>query len=183
MEALAEAPLDDYAREVILRAVAQACQGCRADVRFSCTRPGAEGFVDLLRAANCAGLAYLDNDLHLCLHPTFGPWIGLRAVVVLDAPAGPDVGRPLSDPIPAKLRMQLQAAMAEAMEEVHKQAEAREGVRSNWEVWAAMRRLAGSMFAPGAEYCPGQMAYHYTSDKGLLREAVRQAAEAGGPGA
>ena len=47
----------------------------------------AEGnrFVALQRAAATAGLAYLDTTSHLCLHPKFGAWFALRAVLIFDA--------------------------------------------------------------------------------------------------
>ena len=43
------------------------------------------------RMAQAAGLAYMDPNSHLCLHPKFGPWIALRCALVFDGKqyAGP----------------------------------------------------------------------------------------------
>lgn len=57
-------------------------------IRFSHhTEPGK--FVNMMRAAQLSGLAYYSNTTHLCMHPEFGPWFALRAVVVFDVD-GPD---------------------------------------------------------------------------------------------
>lgn len=45
---------------------------------------GGPGFLPLQRLADCIGLAYLDPISHLCLHPKFGPWLSMRAVLVFD---------------------------------------------------------------------------------------------------
>ena len=34
--------------------------------------------------AHASGLAYLEQNSHLCLHPKFGPWIALRCALVFD---------------------------------------------------------------------------------------------------
>lgn len=34
--------------------------------------------------AHAAGIVYMDEISHLCLHPKFGPWIGLRCALVFD---------------------------------------------------------------------------------------------------
>ena len=36
------------------------------------------------RMAHAAGLAFLDEDSHLCIHPRFGPWFSLRCCIIFD---------------------------------------------------------------------------------------------------
>lgn len=36
------------------------------------------------RLADVTGCAYNDNLSHLSLHPRFGPWFALRALIVFD---------------------------------------------------------------------------------------------------
>lgn len=51
--------------------------------------------------AHAAGLADLDQQTHLCLHPKFGPWFALRCVLVFDGvqyagPRKPQLSYPIS---------------------------------------------------------------------------------------
>lgn len=41
-------------------------------------------FLPMQHVAHAVGLAYLDEDVHLALHPKYGPWFGLRGVLVFD---------------------------------------------------------------------------------------------------
>ena len=43
-----------------------------------------EGYVGMQTLAEVAGLAYTHPYSHLSLHPRFGPWFALRAVLVFD---------------------------------------------------------------------------------------------------
>lgn len=52
------------------------------------------------RLAHESGLAFLNPACHLCVHPVYGPWISLRAVVVLDAPGLPDTECQVRAPSP-----------------------------------------------------------------------------------
>lgn len=58
-------------------------------------------YVAIQRMAHAAGLADLDQQTHLCLHPKFGPWFALRCVLVFDSiehtgPRKPQLKYPLS---------------------------------------------------------------------------------------
>lgn len=107
------------------------------EVRFSHdTEPNR--FINMLRAAELSGLAYYSPTTHLCMHPTYGPWFALRAVVVFDCD-GPDPAgfTPLACPHP-----DLEAAAADAM----KQLEAKGGLanwQAHWREWAELRSIGG----------------------------------------
>jgi hypothetical protein len=54
------------------------------EVRFS--HSVGDKFVNMLRVAQLSGLAYYSSTTHLCMHPVYGPWFALRAVVICDLP-------------------------------------------------------------------------------------------------
>jgi hypothetical protein len=62
--------------------------GIRCHVRYS--HFSGALFVNVLRVAELSRLAYYSPVTHLCLHPTFGPWFALRAVIILDCEGGTD---------------------------------------------------------------------------------------------
>ncbi|KAI3653027.1 hypothetical protein MP228_002452 [Amoeboaphelidium protococcarum] len=47
-----------------------------------CTVENQFEYVPFQRLAQATGLAYLHPTSHLCVHPTYGPWISLRAIIV-----------------------------------------------------------------------------------------------------
>jgi methylmalonic aciduria homocystinuria type C protein len=108
--------------------------------------------VAIQRLADEAGLAWLSPS-HLCVHPTFGPWIALRAAIVIDVPAPPTTGAmaPLCD-CDAHCLPKLQAAL-EAGEATSAD------VTQHWQHWVAMRDAC----PVGREhrYSDEQIAYHY----------------------
>ena len=55
------------------------------EVRLSTGTMGCSSeFVDLLCAARVSGLAHFNPTCHLCLHPVYGPWWAMRAVLIFD---------------------------------------------------------------------------------------------------
>lgn len=100
-----ENPLDKFAEQAVASAIAatSSMQGIAHEVRFSHdTSPS--GFVDMLWAAQVSGLAYKNDAAHLCVHPVYGPWFALRAVVVVDVDGAAFAGqqrlaKPALDPV------------------------------------------------------------------------------------
>ncbi len=86
-------PIDRYAVEAVRGALAEVSVAHEA--RFSFEAPPRR--VAMQRLADVAGLASLTPAM-LCVHPTFGPWIALRAAVVFDVapPPGPRPAMPLA---------------------------------------------------------------------------------------
>ena len=68
----------------------------QTEARFS-HNMGPSEFVHMQLAASVAGLAFKDPASMLSIHPTFGPWLSLRSVVVLDVD-----GSTIADPTPVK---------------------------------------------------------------------------------
>lgn len=57
---------------------------CRCFFGHQQLEGGSGSYVALQRCAQAIGLAHLDAASHLCLHPKYGPWFSLRAVLVFD---------------------------------------------------------------------------------------------------
>jgi methylmalonic aciduria homocystinuria type C protein len=119
--------------------------------------------VAMQQAAMIAGLAHTSPS-YLSIHPEHGPWIGLRAVVVLDlewesgdpAPA-PDPCTPCPKPcLPA-----LNRAVAAS-----KQAPAGKKVSSNWRLWLAVRDACP--LGRSSRYSDEQCEYHYRPERDFL---------------
>lgn len=160
-----EAPLDDYVRRAVQKAIKQAAT-CKHTIHLSADL-SPETFVDIMTAAHVAGLAYYNRDLHLCMHTQYGAWIALRAVVVFDEDYLGEDSPQLSDPCPASrsmLREQMRELMASA---------ASGSWEERWEEWAALRRAAGPPQSGEHAYGQLQLAYYYTKSKDVLHEAVQ----------
>jgi hypothetical protein len=68
----------------------------------------------MLGACSASGLAYLDAASHLCVHPAFGTWFALRALVVVDAEGpGPVLVRQLPCPFTPEQQQQIEQRVAE----------------------------------------------------------------------
>ncbi|KAJ1481502.1 hypothetical protein T484DRAFT_2722652 [Baffinella frigidus] len=138
------------------------------------------------RVAEVSGAAFLDHETHLSVHPTFGPWIAWRAVIVLDleSDATPWVGT-TSPGAPAGLvseseivaaREALQVALAgsntdKLCEELH--GSGTEQTRASWRRWLALREV----LEVGKEhrYSEDQAEYHYTKNTEVLERAIAAA--------
>jgi methylmalonic aciduria homocystinuria type C protein len=112
--------------------------------------------VAIQRLAHVAGLAWLSPS-HLCVHPDFGPWIALRAAIVLDlaAPTRPVPLDPPCDCASACLPL-LDAALA-AGEATSA------GVVEHWHRWVAMRDACP--VGRAHRYSDEQIAYHYAGER------------------
>eukprot|EP00754_Rhynchopus_humris_P049791 Rhum_TRINITY_DN8582_c0_g1::Rhum_TRINITY_DN8582_c0_g1_i1::g.28794::m.28794/K14618/MMACHC; methylmalonic aciduria homocystinuria type C protein len=166
-------PLDAYVKELIHGVARRVLgdSGVRYDCFYSAWTPDKQ-VVSLQRAAALSGLAYLDNSTHLCVHPEFGAWFGLRVVLVVQAPivlARPTPMRRLvTDAEEAEARRRMEHAL-----EVGKWgAKATETTSSSsaWELWVGVRDVVSH----GKEhrYAPTQLEYHYTKNAALLLRDV-----------
>ena len=135
------------------------------------TKPGR--LVAIQRMAHVAGVAHLDESCHLSIHPTLGPWLAFRAVLVFDDVAGPDRGdvpptppNPLADDPIARRRVDdaFDAALA-GYEDPDG------GRETQWRRWVAVRDAV----RPGhpERYGEEQVRYHYNCLDGRERERIR----------
>ena len=148
-------PIETHTMRVVGAAVARLANA--HEVRWSHT-VGAK-MVAMQRLAEDAGLAYL-SPAKLSIHPRYGPWIALRAAVVVDVD-GPPPSPPMAAPCDA-----CEFACSRRFGEVI----AMPPGERNWRQWLSLRDSCPL----GLEYrySEDQIEYHYTKDAAILARAV-----------
>eukprot|EP00877_Chromochloris_zofingiensis_P014264 jgi/Chrzof1/9091/Cz03g35220.t1 len=126
-------------------------------------------FVNMLRAAHFSGLAYHSTITHLCMHPVFGPWFALRAVVVFDLDCPDDIScQQLSCPWP-----ELEQEAADKMNELLKKG-GFDNFQQHWQDWAQLRQIGAKHTPARYWYSPDQLEYHYTKKASVLLHAIQK---------
>lgn len=146
-------PVDRYTMSVVGAAAERIV--ARKELRWAHT-VGAD-MVAMQRLAQIAGLAYLSPAL-LAVHPRYGPWIGLRAVVCIDVsgpPGGPPTLAPPCDACDEGCRRVLAAVIERGPSAA---------------TWLAVRDACP--LGREHRYDDDQIAYHYTKDLAALGAAV-----------
>ena len=140
-------PLDRYAERVVASVVEQL--GIRAEARYAAMSE--PRLVALQRLADVTGFAYLSPS-HLNIHPVYGPWFGMRAVISVDLDGPPDP--PRRPAAPCECERHCMPAFRAATS------------GGDWTAWLAVRDSCpiGQEFRYGAE----QIRYHYIKDRDLL---------------
>lgn len=146
-------PFDDYAQMVVEEGAA----AIAADHEIRWANRVGPGMVAMQRAAAAAGLA-ATSPSYLSVHPTFGPWIGLRALVVFDLD-GPPAPAPVPSLPCADCATACMPALARAM-----------AAPADWRQWLAVRDACpvGRQHRYGDE----QIEYHYTKNRAVLRRLL-----------
>lgn len=153
-------PLDTY----ISQAIHDALQplGDRWELRWahrSAPRP-----VAMQRLAHVSGLAHLAPS-HLSVHPVYGPWISLRAVVVVDIDGPSDLApeplNPCDNCVANCLARFDQAIAAVGPSQTH------DTVAEHWRRWLAVRDACP--IGRAHRFSDDQIRYHYTKDPQVLR--------------
>lgn len=154
-----ESPVDRYCEHAVRAALAGVAQAWEA--RFAPEPPPRR--VAMQRLAHVAGLAYLSPS-YLSVHPVYGPWIALRAAVVVDM-AGPPGPAPAPAPpcdcqahCAPHLRAALNMAGADAVDAG--------AVERRWRAWVAVRDACP--LGRAHRYSDEQIRYHYTKDRRCL---------------
>lgn len=111
------------------------------------------------RVAQAAGLAWLSPS-RLSIHPEHGPWIALRAVIVVDV-AGPDAPAPPFDPCTSCAKPCL-AAFDRALLQTPETASG----PADWRAWLAVRDACP--LGQASRYDREQTEYHYSKLRALL---------------
>ncbi len=108
-------------------------------------------FLPLQRLAVATGLGALAPS-QLVIHPVFGPWLALRAVIVTGGTPPPP--RP-----PIEQPCRCGAACAEALARARAAAGDAQGARDAWRAWLAVR---DACTLRDHRYSDDQIQYHYT---------------------
>ncbi|HTM22812.1 MAG TPA: hypothetical protein VL172_19955 [Kofleriaceae bacterium] len=149
-------PLDRYVSAAVRAALAPLAEPW--EVRFAPEPPPRR--VAMQRLAEVSGLAALAPS-HLSVHPTFGPWIALRAAAVIARP-GPAARTPapaLACDCEHGCLPPLRAALAAGAPS------SQADVRERWRLWLAVRD--GCPLGRAHRYGDDQIRYHYTGVRSL----------------
>jgi methylmalonic aciduria homocystinuria type C protein len=156
-------PLDAYVVAVVTHAAATLAPSALV-VFAHVVEPTA---IPIQRIAEAAGLAQLSPS-HLSVHPIYGPWMALRAVVVVDVdgpePAGGAAVRPCDDcarPCVPAFEEALRAATATG-------APLGMAIRHDFRPWVRVRELCPQ--GRGHRYGEAQIDYHYAKNRDRLVE-------------
>lgn len=149
--AYAADPVDTYTKTTIDSAVATV--SIRSATRYSFDPPPHQ--VAIQRLAHLAGLAWLSPS-HLCVHPTFGPWIALRAAVVFDTDG---VSTTSIEP-PCQCATGCLPAFEVALAAGEPSSKA--DFADRWHEWVAFRDACP--VGRDHRYSDEQIRYHYTED-------------------
>eukprot|EP00611_Tribonema_gayanum_P002728 TRINITY_DN12061_c0_g1_i1.p1 TRINITY_DN12061_c0_g1~~TRINITY_DN12061_c0_g1_i1.p1 ORF type:complete len:298 (-),score=84.90 TRINITY_DN12061_c0_g1_i1:184-1077(-) len=170
-------PIDAYVMEVVSAAVrelrasnALPAAARAAEVKLYWAHETAQGrLVAIQRMAHVSGLAWLHDKTHLCLHPEVGPWLALRAVVLVDIP-GPTGSPPPAMPCPASEAEVARAAAAmDAALDVIK----RSGATSREAREAFLAARAAFDLGAAYRYPADVTEYHYHKDLRTLQRCLR----------
>ena len=134
-------PLDRYTERAI------SPLGGRA---YFAHRQYADGYLPFQRLAVAAGLAAL-APVHLAIHPIYGPWFALRAVIILEGVP------PKTEPIPLPCCCDASCRSRLAV------------TSDDWRTWLAVRDSCS--VGQHWRYSDEQITYHYTKDRTILGRA------------
>lgn len=137
--------------------------------------------VSMQHVALVSGLCYHDDQIHLSIHPEFGPWIAFRAIVVLDRPfvSSQQQQRPplvpclLSPTEQQNARKAMEAALAVSYR-VNRSKQLKDWSKDEEvnRAWIALRDCITT--GRNYRYSDVQLAYHYTKDAKILMKEFQQ---------
>ena len=159
-------PLDSY---VVTRLTAVLAEATDARVQLVFSHVTTPRAFPIQRLAEHVGLAALSPS-HLVIHPVHGPWLALRAVVVVDVAGPTNAPPPLERPCagcPAPCVPALEHALAVSGTPLSSAA-----VVAHADAWIAVRDACP--IGRGSRYGEAQLAYHYGT-AGLLRRIAASA--------
>lgn len=142
-------PVDSYVESSIGSATSGVSEVI--DIRYSHEPPPRR--IAFQRLAHVAGLAWLSPS-HLCVHPEFGPWLALRAAIVLDVPAPPPTPPPTP---PCDCSNGCGQLLVDAL--AGNQSVTSSEVQAEWRRWLAVRDACP--VGRRHRYDDDQIEYHY----------------------
>jgi cyanocobalamin reductase (cyanide-eliminating) / alkylcobalamin dealkylase len=154
-------PLDTYTTRSMTRLAS--ALGCAHRLRFA--HDLADGRVAIQALAHVAGLAYL-TETHQSVHPVYGPWLSLRAVISVAVPGPPGPRPELVHPCGG-----CAGGCAAAFERALATVDTPPGeanMRANWSAWVASRDSCP--VGPEHRFGDGQIRYHYLQEPQQLRK-------------
>ena len=160
----AEHPLDTYVERALTDAAGLTITARHVILWAHRTTPRP---IAIQRIAHASGLAHLSPS-QLSIHPHYGPWWALRAVIVVDTdgpvderPRAPDPCTACSKPCLGAFERALAATDLGRPGDVERQ----------WRPWANVREVCPE--GQASRYGEDQLRYHYAKDRSVLHLLVR----------
>jgi len=153
-------PLDHWVEGVLAESLAE----CALAGKVLFAHRAYEGaFIPLQRWAEAAGALAL-SPCHLSVHPEYGPWVSLRAFILLDQNYDGEVLAQAKAPCdtcaaPCVAPFELAASRSDS-------AAAGKRVTAHWQDWLAVRDACP--IGRPHRYSEEQIAYHYARDRSAL---------------
>lgn len=152
-------PLDDYT----VQAISPICEQLGGSFSLRWAHEGGERTVAMQKLAEVAGLAFTSKS-HLSIHPRLGPWLGLRAALVVAQPGPERTNPPLRSPCgdcTSHCWPAFQAAIAATQARFTS-----DGIAASFLDWLRCRDAC----PVGREhrYSDAQIRYHYLKDRAVL---------------
>ncbi|MBC7173289.1 MAG: hypothetical protein H5U40_12700 [Polyangiaceae bacterium] len=160
-----EHPVDDYARAVVERAAEAVARAHGVELRVIAAPEIGPPAIALARLGVASGLGHV-APCHLLVHPVHGPWVGLRAAVVVDI-AGPAVAA--ADPSPCEscaTKPCLDAYETAVSASGGDGAVTRESLAREYPLWLRIRLVCP--VGQASRYPDDQAEYHYTKRRAAL---------------
>lgn len=166
-------PLDIYVEELIHSALDELASQHQVEAQVLFGHDENDGKpVPIQRICDLSGLARLSPS-HLTIHPLFGPWMALRAVVSFDLPLEFGVALDWKEAAPspcqdcsAPCRKALANAMLERDQPAATAPRPPAGLSKRKARWLAVREVCP--VGRSARYSDDQIRYHYDKDRSAL---------------
>jgi methylmalonic aciduria homocystinuria type C protein len=166
-------PLDTFVKRVVKEAVDQSFEDGDGENSIFWATDSGDRLVALQRIAELSGLACLDLNTHLCIHPEFGAWFSLRAAIVLLNTDVADVEQLgiCHDP-PLSSEVLLTQTERDTAQELFQAALKAANEQDSWNRWLAVR----DSVTLGREhrFSDKQIRYHYCKDSDVLERLWRE---------
>jgi len=159
-----EHPLDTYVTKQLKKIVANI--DTPTEIRFSYEK--GDRFVALQTVCEISGLAPMRTGM-LNIHPVYGPWIALRAILSFDLNAATLEETPLPA-LPTEWEEACSLAFKDACDAAG-EILSHQDIKDDWERWLKVRDTCP--IGKEHRYCEEQVLYHYTQDPEILRAAVK----------
>ena len=126
--------------------------------------------VPIQQLAHASGLAYLSRG-QFNIHPQYGPWFALRALVVVSGQFDGPINqlRPPANPVGTEVEVKSGKLFMQLCQRAYATSD---HLRVHWEEWLALRDLYG--IGTQFRYGDDQMRYHYTTDPLILDAALER---------
>ena len=148
----AQEPIDQY----VVESIEYLLRNCPKKFRLRYTHDPKPSYLPIQRIAHHAGFAFLGKT-NLCIHPKFGPWISLRALVVFKHRTETQPQK-LSDPCPQTCKSTCQHKWQEQIQALQ-HSDLRDSIRRDWQNWYRIR--AACTVGQEHAFCQEQIRYHY----------------------